>query len=856
MRNVMLAICIALFSTGSVADHLSQEKLASLAETLEVSYQVQSNFETSDCARYSLGECFSAELTITFEQPISTHWQLIFSHLSPIAGVDAEHFTVEHVNGDLHRLRINQDMIAGQTITGTLYIPFWHASRSDVVPNMYVTAKGLEAVLVSSTAAVVDPSTGVNYASHAGHWNSADQFKRGPNDVLPIANAEWLYTHYQRIVQPDQADIAHPDSPRIIPQPLSSVFTGQRVTLPNGITLEDEVSARGLGAAKAFMKQAQLTLSDNGLRLQFQSTSLPSGHYRLSIEQDRIVIHSGDNVGSDYALLSLVQLYDSETATLPIGQIEDGPAYEYRGMHLDIARNFPGKQAIFDVVNEMYRGKLNKLHLHFADDEGWRVAIPELPELTEIGGFRCADESQCLQPQLGAGPSRDTSVNGFLSQQDYIELLQYAASRHVEVIPSFDMPGHSRAAIMSMQARYDAHQHNAETDYVDLRLTDSADTTEYSSIQYYNDNTMNPCIERSYAFVDTVLDSLIDTHHRAGVTLKTFHMGADETAGAWVESPACRKAFERELSQKDVHDILGLFVRRVYLMTQDKGLTLAGWSDGMSTVPAEQRSDNMLVTFWQTLASGGDQTAQDWVESPAKIVYAFPDVLYFDFPYANHPLEPGYYWASKNTDTFKVFQFTPEALSVHRWLWKNRMGHPFETPENPSAVSTGKQATTAPHGIQGQLWSEVVRTPESLGYMVYPRLYALAERAWHKPAWTDAAQQITAETAADKLSAVTSAQRSAWRNFAAQVVRYHLPQLEQLGINFRLPPPGVFKTPEGVQVNSLYPDLIIEYQRAKSTWQPVKATTTLETGDKFRTRLPDSTRVSAVSCLSSAHGRC
>lgn len=123
---------------------------------------------------------------------------------------------------------------------------------------------------------------------------------------------------------------------------------------------------------------------------------------------------------------------------------------------VDVARNFHSKQAILATLDQMAAYKMNKLHLHLTDDEGWRIEIPGLPELTDIGAQRCFDpsETECVLPQLGSGPNADNFGSGYFTKQDYLEILQYAKARHIEVIPEIDMPAHARAAVVSMEARY------------------------------------------------------------------------------------------------------------------------------------------------------------------------------------------------------------------------------------------------------------------------------------------------------------------------------------------------------------------------------------------------------------------
>ncbi|MDZ7822026.1 MAG: family 20 glycosylhydrolase [Candidatus Marinimicrobia bacterium] len=153
---------------------------------------------------------------------------------------------------------------------------------------------------------------------------------------------------------------------------------------------------------------------------------------------------------------------------LPRIVIEDGPRSPYRGMHLDVSRSFHDKKHVLRFLELLAGYKFNKLHFHITDDEGWRIEIPDLPELTEVGAFRghTEDEKDHLQPALGSGPSPDpenSSGSGYYSREDFIEILKSAKSRHIEVIPEIDMPGHIRSAVKAMEARYDTYMEAGRT---------------------------------------------------------------------------------------------------------------------------------------------------------------------------------------------------------------------------------------------------------------------------------------------------------------------------------------------------------------------------------------------------------
>lgn len=186
--------------------------------------------------------------------------------------------------------------------------------------------------------------------------------------------------------------------------------------------------------------------------------------------------------------------------------IKDAPRFDYRGMMIDISRNFHEKNSILKLIDAMAIYKMNKLHLHLSDDEGWRLEIPGVEELTSFGGSRCHDISMCLAPQIGSGATTGTSGTGYLTVQDYKEILERAKILHIEIIPEFDMPGHSHAAIKAMEYRF--KNYNSSTNETvranaaKFLLTEPGDTSEYLSIQLFKDNAVNPCLNSTYDLID------------------------------------------------------------------------------------------------------------------------------------------------------------------------------------------------------------------------------------------------------------------------------------------------------------------------------------------------------------------
>ena len=516
-----------------------------------------------------------------------------------------------------------------------------------------------------------------------------------------------------------------------------------------------------------------------------------------------------------YALQSIAGLVSLDNLVVPALTITDAPRYAFRGMHIDVARNFRSKQFILDTLEQMAAYKLNKLHLHLADDEGWRLAINGLPELTEIGATRCLDltEQQCLLPQLGAGLDPQASINGFYSADDYIEILRAARAQFIEVIPSLDMPGHSRAAMIAMEARYNRLQASGHTAQAnEFRLVEPSDTTEYRSIQHYNDNTLNVCIDSTYRFIDKILDEVSELHKQAGVAFNTYHIGADETAGAWVNSPSCQALKKHH---PDLHSFNGYFIEKVSAMVAKKGLKVAGWSDGMGDVNVTNMPNNVQSNAWATLSENGHTVAHQQANQGWDVVLSSPDVAYFDFPYQSHPQEPGNHWASRAIDSKKVFDFMPDNLPAHAEIWQSVKAHDYTADDR-------KTVKKKPfYGIQGHLWSELMRSDSQAEYMMYPRLLALAERAWHQAPWELAYNQQGAvyNSKSGQFTPLMRAQRTAdWQRFAALVGFKELAKLSHAGRIYRIP--SVAARIENAQLDAFtpYPGMAIEYQDETGHW--------------------------------------
>ena len=259
------------------------------------------------------------------------------------------------------------------------------------------------------------------------------------------------------------------------------------------------------------------------------------GWYRITLDEG-VKVEAADPDGAYYASVTLANLKrNAKDGTVPSAVIEDWPDLPYRGIMLDVSRNFTTKADLLKLIDILAHYKVNRLHLHFGDDEGWRVEMDGLPELTSYGAYRgiptlnedgTISEPDALMYTYCVTPDRNdtkTSGNGFYTKADYIEILKYADAHHMLVVPEFDIPGHSRAAVKSMEYRY------RTTGDATYRLFDPADTSKYNSAQDYCDNVIDVSLPSTYAFIEKVFDNLIALHAEAGVPLEAVHLpGADE----------------------------------------------------------------------------------------------------------------------------------------------------------------------------------------------------------------------------------------------------------------------------------------------------------------------------------------
>ncbi|XP_013417098.1 uncharacterized protein LOC106178458 [Lingula anatina] len=532
--------------------------------------------------------------------------------------------------------------------------------------------------------------------------------------------------------------------------------------------------------------------------------------------------------GAFYGIQSILSLLTSNNK-IPKVAISDEPRYGFRGFSIDLSRNFHPVQDIRQLLDLLARYKMNRLHLHVTDDEGWRLQIPGLDELTAVGSKRChtLDERTCILPQLGSLPNGTGSGSGHYTVKDYKSLILYAKARHISVHPEFDMPGHAHAAIKATQARYynKLAQNASVAEASKFLLSELNDTSRYLSVQHFTDDAVNPCINSTLTFIKFLVKSTLDLHAPYQL-LKSFHYGGDEVStGAWVNSSACRPLLpSSNPTPEEVKRFLKkLLLKAVSNITARYGIYLYAWEDGLmsDTDTPYPRSilfnKQVIADVWQNIWEWGvANRAYKLANAGYQVVMSQATHLYFDHPQELDPEERGFYWATRFTDTKKVFGFLPDNLYANADF--KRSGEPITEKE---LCKTGQcvplQKPENILGMQGNIWSETVRTSGHLHEMLFPRVVALAERAWHKARW---------ESITDKASRDQEMLKD-WERFANVLGYKELPRLEYFGVKHYLPLPGARIKDKTLEANIAFPGYQVQYSDDKSkTWkdysQPVQ----------------------------------
>ena len=760
-------------------------------------------------------------------------WKLYFHSIRRILRADSNEFSVFHVNGDLNYLTPNAGFTGfnGEVKTVGLVTEFNHLIESDFMPRYWLARGNGEVSLIENTDEDTDE---LAYATAI----TGDNQRAFNGEPTPLASAASRFVNnqpVQNIVDSSPLSVAELQA-RIIPKPSSVVLGTGSLDIANGISFTGSaLSAGNIAALQARQASFMSTAGGTSATTAIDST-LAANSYRLVVDAAGITLTGADREAVFNGAQSLLGLVQIGNGSIPFVTIDDTPRFTFRGMHLDVARNFKSVESVKLLLDQMAAYKLNKLHLHLSDDEGWRLEIPSLPELTSVGAVRQfqldsqgrVSEAGGLMPQLGSGPASDNEGTGFFSRAQFIELLQYAADREISVIPEFDMPAHARAAVVAMRARA---VNLGDANDVNTRVDDPLDTSRYLTIQYYDDGILNPCLPGTYNMISSVVNDVKSMYDDAGQVLDVWHMGGDEANNIfkgggfldedidrsawdfpWERSPECATFIQNtaEVSSRD--DLQSYFVNRVSQIVNDAGVpALYAYQDIYDNLSAaDLATPRAGVGYWEPITSGnGYDNINGFSNRGFETVVTVPDFLYFDFPQEVDPAERGYYWATRFTDTRKVFGFAPENLPQNAETSVTRDGAQWS--------ATGSEGNQGFVGMQGQLWGETVRTGEQMEYMIFPRLLALAERAWHKADWElDYQPGVTFSGTTSLVN--KDVLNADYAGFAQALALKELPKLDAAGVRYRVPVPGASDVGGVLTINTEFPGVPLEYSLDGSSY--------------------------------------
>lgn len=390
--------------------------------------------------------------------------------------------------------------------------------------------------------------------------------------------------------------------------------------------------------------------------------------YRLLVRPDEIVLTGATPAGVFYALQTLRQLV-SGTGPIECVDIVDAPRFGWRGALVDVGRHFMPIPDLRRFIDAMARYKLNVLHLHLTEDQGWRIEIKKYPRLTEVGSIRKETMAGHYEEQRFDGKPH----GGFYTQDELRDLVAYAAERFVTIVPEIELPGHSQAAIAA---------------YPELGCT--GEQLEVRTAWGVSENIYNPSAA-TLRFLEDVLDEVLD------IFPSTFiHIGGDEAPKVqWKASPVAQ-ARMKEFGLKDEDELQSWFIGHFGTYLAARGRRLIGWDEILEGgLPADA-----TVMSWRGEEGGiaAAKAGHDVVMAPHPYVY-FDQ--YQSRDKAAEPVGIGGY-----TNLRKVYDYEPV----------------------PSEL-TEKEAKHV-LGAQGELWTEYIPTPSQLEYMAFPRLLALAEVLW------------------------------------------------------------------------------------------------------------------------------
>ncbi|MDI9876652.1 beta-N-acetylhexosaminidase [Flectobacillus rivi] len=488
-------------------------------------------------------------------------------------------------------------------------------------------------------------------------------------------------------------------SQQIIPEPVAQqkalgefVLTADtRIHIPKG-NAEVRKIAEFLAMTLAIPTGVKLPVLETpkiGKHINFKLESTPfkvvgqEEGYSLDITPKHIDIKAQTPAGLFYGVQSLIQLFPKQVEgkkyqrmvwKIPSSSVIDYPRYAWRGIMLDVSRHFFPKEYIKSFIDQLARYKFNTFHWHLTDDQGWRIEIKSYPKLTSVGAWRVPRVGNWWERELPQEGEKPT-YGGFYTQEDIKEIVAYAQSKYIQILPEIDVPGHSLAIL---------------TAYPELSCAGGNKFQVNAGWKFYRDveNSLCPSNEKVYEFLDKVFGEVTELFPHPYI-----HIGGDECyKGYWEKSAECQALMKRE-GLKNTVELQSYFVKRVEKILSSKGKKLIGWDEILEGGLAPEAT----VMSWR-----GDKGGIEAAKQNHAVVMTPNTFAYLD-----------------------LYQGEPTAEPMTYDLLRLKRVYNFEP--TPASVSSSLIL-----GGQGNLWTESIPNSRHVEYMMYPRAWALSEVLWSK----------------------------------------------------------------------------------------------------------------------------
>lgn len=501
---------------------------------------------------------------------------------------------------------------------------------------------------------------------------------------------------------------------RVVPKPVQLTPSAGRFVFdePVGIVADSEVFREaeylkellsGISPDSKTEIQSTADVNDKKIMLLLDTLSLKGeGAYDLRVGTDAVTIKANTAKGVFYGIQSLRQLIDGagvvkdlNFVSIPSVSMQDNPRFSYRGMHLDVARHFQPVSFVKRYIDMLALHKMNTFHWHLTEDQGWRIEIKKYPDLTRVGAWR----NGTVVGKLPWTENDNEVYGGYYTQEEIREVVQYAAERHIAVIPEIELPGHSSAAIaaypelscfpdrpttpkrggLSAKSREQQQSGNPKIVYEEWGVTDDV----YCAGK-----------ETTFTFIEDVLEEVV-----ALFPSTYIHIGGDECPkGHWEKCDNCQKRIEEE-GLADEHELQSYFISRVEKYLNKKGKQIIGWDEILEGGLAP----NATVMYWR---SWDDHKSVISAASEGHEVIMTPNSpMYFDHYQADPDHEPEAICCLSPVQ--KVYEYEPVPAELQKM---------------------GKEDLII--GAQANVWTEYMKDSAYIEYMVLPRMAALSEVVW------------------------------------------------------------------------------------------------------------------------------